>query len=260
MLRASIEAYFHCECGQIEYWCPTCGLPDTRVAPPSKRFVPSTTQAICEDCGTVITIKVVGYQPNPTGETPATNSPLSEALPGLTKAFAAPAAKQINKGRTPRVEKPVNQFDIPGFVWQRVLHAIELPSTRMLLRMQAQLVLTDDEPPTVLVQDNWLSMVQSRQAFIKKAAKDCGYDFDHMLLVKKSEHGKPAKPVTRHRLRHWIDRRALADTNGAAVSAAYRRLFGKEAEKQGSYVVYSAEEIKGLSRIFPYQLRSEDLF
>ena len=152
------------------------------------------------------------------------------------------------------------QAAVLDYVWQRVLHAVELPSTRALLRMQAQLVLDDGKPPTVLVQDNWFSMVQSRQAFIKKAAKDCGYDFDRMLLVKKSEHGKPAKPPLRHRLRHWINGNRIADANGAAVSAAYRRLFGKEPEKQGSYVVYSAEEIKGLSRIFPYQLREEDLF
>lgn len=260
MLRASIEAYFHCGCGQIEFWCPTCGLPDVRVAPPIKRFVPSTTQAVCEDCGTVINIKVIGFQPNPTGEKPATDSPLSESLPGLNKAFAAPAAKRINKGRTRVMERLAEQAEVPNYVWRHLLDAIELPSTRLLLEFQAELVLDGDQPPTILVQDNWLSMVQHREGLIKKAALFCGFDFDHMRLVKKSEYGKPAKPPLRHRLRHWIDGNRIADANGAAVSAAYRRLFGKEPERQGSYVVYSAEEIKGLSRIFPYQLREEDLF
>jgi DNA polymerase-3 subunit gamma/tau len=54
-------------------------------------------------------------------------------------------------------------------LWQQILAGLELPSTRMLLSQQAQLVRLDDQRAVVRVAGNWMAMVQSRLPLLQKA-------------------------------------------------------------------------------------------
>ena len=54
-------------------------------------------------------------------------------------------------------------------MWQQILAGLELPSTRMLLSQQAQLVRLDERRAVVTVAGNWMAMVQSRLPLLEKA-------------------------------------------------------------------------------------------
>jgi DNA polymerase-3 subunit gamma/tau len=54
-------------------------------------------------------------------------------------------------------------------LWQQILAGLELPSTRMLLSQQAQLVRLDERRAVVRVAGNWMAMVQSRLPLLEKA-------------------------------------------------------------------------------------------
>ena len=54
-------------------------------------------------------------------------------------------------------------------LWQQILGSLELPSTKMLLSQQAQLVRLDDHRAVVQVAGNWLGMVQSRVSLLEQA-------------------------------------------------------------------------------------------
>ena len=54
-------------------------------------------------------------------------------------------------------------------LWQQILAGLELPSTRMLLSQQAQLVRLDQQRAVVQVAGNWMAMVQGRQALLEQA-------------------------------------------------------------------------------------------
>jgi DNA polymerase-3 subunit gamma/tau len=54
-------------------------------------------------------------------------------------------------------------------LWQDTLARLELPSTRMLLSQQAQLVRLDSQRAVVRVAGTWMAMVQSRLPLLEKA-------------------------------------------------------------------------------------------
>ena len=54
-------------------------------------------------------------------------------------------------------------------LWQQILAGLELPSTRMLLSQQAQLVRLDDHRAVVRVAGTWMAMVQSRVSLLEGA-------------------------------------------------------------------------------------------
>ena len=54
-------------------------------------------------------------------------------------------------------------------LWQQILAGLELPSTRMLLSQQAQLVRLDDHRAVVRVAGTWMAMVQSRVSLLEAA-------------------------------------------------------------------------------------------
>jgi DNA polymerase-3 subunit gamma/tau len=56
-----------------------------------------------------------------------------------------------------------------GELWQQILAGLELPSTRMLLAQQAQLVRLDERRAVVRVSGTWMAMVQSRLPLLEKA-------------------------------------------------------------------------------------------
>jgi DNA polymerase-3 subunit gamma/tau len=77
-------------------------------------------------------------------------------------------------------------------LWQQVLAGLELPSTRMLLSQQAQLMRLDEHRAVVRVAGSWMTMVQSRLPLLQQAfAKTLGGDRQVVL-----EGGEaPAVPV-----------------------------------------------------------------
>ncbi len=56
-----------------------------------------------------------------------------------------------------------------GELWQQILAGLELPSTRMLLAQQAQLVRLDERRAVVRVSGTWMAMVESRKPLLEKA-------------------------------------------------------------------------------------------
>jgi DNA polymerase-3 subunit gamma/tau len=74
-------------------------------------------------------------------------------LPAVAVAVAAP---------------PESGTNLPE-LWQQILGSLELPSTRMLLSQQAQLVRLDANRAVVQVAGNWMGMVQSRASLLEQA-------------------------------------------------------------------------------------------
>ena len=106
-------------------------------------------------------------------EAPITPAPTPELPP------VAPAAAASNGEIT----------NLPE-LWQQILGSLELPSTRMLLSQQAQLIRLDANRAVVQVASNWMGMVQSRAALLEQAvAKALGGNRQLTL-----EAGKTAMP------------------------------------------------------------------
>ena len=89
---------------------------------------------------------------------------------------------------------PASSTNLPE-LWQQILGSLELPSTRMLLSQQAQLVRMDAHRAVVQVAGNWMGMVQSRATLLEQAiARACG---GNRQLVLESHAGAitPATPA-----------------------------------------------------------------
>ncbi|RNC94283.1 MAG: DNA polymerase III subunit gamma/tau [Synechococcus sp. YX04-3] len=101
--------------------------------------------------------------------TPA--EPPSSSQPAATPA-EAPAPAQATKepaAASPELPNlPGNEVTLPE-LWQQILGSLELPSTRMLLSQQGQLVRLDANRAVVQVAGNWMGMVQSRAALLEQA-------------------------------------------------------------------------------------------
>ncbi len=74
-------------------------------------------------------------------------------------ATAAPAVQATGAAASPNLAE----------LWQQILAGLELPSTRMLLSQQAQLVRLDDHRAVVRVAGTWMAMVQSRVSLLEAA-------------------------------------------------------------------------------------------
>ena len=83
----------------------------------------------------------------------ASTTPAPEAAPAPAPA-AAPAAANLDLNS----------------LWQQILASLELPSTRMLLTQQGELVRLDNQRAVVRVAPNWAGMVQSRLPLLEQAA------------------------------------------------------------------------------------------
>lgn len=55
-------------------------------------------------------------------------------------------------------------------LWERILNALSLPSTRQIFSQQAILVHADSRKAVVHVASNWFAMVQSRLGYLERAA------------------------------------------------------------------------------------------
>ena len=105
------------------------------------------------------------------------------ATPAPTPSAAAPAATPAIEAPTPSPKPapppspelptvstpaPAASTNLPE-LWQQILGSLELPSTRMLLSQQAQLVRLDANRAVVQVAGNWMGMVQSRSSLLEQA-------------------------------------------------------------------------------------------
>jgi DNA polymerase-3 subunit gamma/tau len=81
----------------------------------------------------------------------ATAAPIPAVIPEAAVEVAAPAKVNLAE------------------LWQQILAGLELPSTRMLLSQQAQLLRLDERRAVVRVAGTWMAMVQSRLPLLEKA-------------------------------------------------------------------------------------------
>lgn len=118
-------------------------------------------------------------QADPTGghPTPTMNS---------TQAPASAPAAAPNPGRDQGL----------GELWQQILASLELPSTRMLLSQQAELVRLEGQRAVVRVAGPWVAMVQSRLPLLEKAVA-LALGAPHQVVLEGSAAGPtPASPTT----------------------------------------------------------------
>ena len=104
---------------------------------------------------------------------PAASPAAAVALPRLAPVAAArPAPVGAPSEHHPPTGQPLGagagERSLPE-LWQQILAGLELPSTRMLLSQQAQLVRLDDQRAVVRVAGNWMAMVQSRLPLLQNA-------------------------------------------------------------------------------------------
>ena len=93
--------------------------------------------------------------PAPVAEPAAASAPAASTTPAAEPTSApAPAAANLDLNS----------------LWQQILASLELPSTRMLLTQQGELVRLDNQRAVVRVAPNWAGMVQSRLPLLEQAA------------------------------------------------------------------------------------------
>jgi DNA polymerase-3 subunit gamma/tau len=80
-------------------------------------------------------------------------------------------------------------------LWQQILAGLELPSTRMLLSQQAQLVRLDERRAVVQVAGNWMAMVQSRLPLLETAVTNALGSPRQLLLEGGGAHSPPPAPA-----------------------------------------------------------------
>ncbi|MDC3010865.1 DNA polymerase III subunit gamma/tau [Synechococcus sp. AH-736-G21] len=124
--------------------------------------------------------------------------------PAHTEAPTSPQAAKEPAAASPQLPNfSGSEVNLPE-LWQQILGSLELPSTRMLLSQQAQLVRIDANRAVVQVAGNWMGMVQTRSNLLEQAvAKAMG---GNRQLVLEASNGAvapapeaaapPAKPVT----------------------------------------------------------------
>ena len=130
----------------------------------------------------------------PPATTPSTAAPAIEGTTPSPKSAPAPSP-ELPTVSTPA---PAASTNLPE-LWQQILGSLELPSTRMLLSQQAQLVRLDANRAVVQVAGNWMGMVQSRASLLEQAvAKALGGSRQLVLEASNSAMPPPlaTAPVT----------------------------------------------------------------
>ena len=124
--------------------------------------------------------------PSPTAATPAPTPAAAQPQPTPAAAAAEATAPE------PVAALPTSAADALdlGALWQQILASLELPSTRMLLTQQGELVRLDNQRAVVRVAPNWVGMVQSRLPLLEQAAAKVLGQPRQVVL----ETGQPAPP------------------------------------------------------------------
>jgi len=101
--------------------------------------------------------------PAPPASPPSAPVAAAQSHPAAPSPIAALAAELGSSSGMPPSGLPLPEL------WQQILAGLELPSTRMLLSQQAQLVRLDHQRAVVRVAGTWMAMVQSRASLVEAA-------------------------------------------------------------------------------------------
>ena len=132
---------------------------------------------------------------------PAPAPPVATPTPAATPApapapTAAPAPAPLPSADQPAVSSDDGQPNLAE-LWQQILAGLELPSTRMLLSQQAQLVRLDANRAVVRVAGTWMAMVQSRLPLLEKALTQALGSPRQLVLESGGEPPRPSPGATR---------------------------------------------------------------
>ncbi|GDX71787.1 hypothetical protein LBMAG39_02200 [Cyanobium sp.] len=127
-------------------------------APAAAATAPAPAPAPAAPTPTPVPAPAAAPAPQPTAP------PVQPAAP-VAAPVAAPMAAAPSE---PPVAPAADSLNLDE-LWQQILAGLELPSTRMLLSQQAQLVRLDQQRAVVQVAGNWMAMVQGRQALLEQA-------------------------------------------------------------------------------------------
>ena len=145
---------------------------------PALATAPRTPQAT--PAPAAVPVPVAAPAPTPTAPSPSPAQAKTPELPTVATATPAPATSGTN---------------LPE-LWQQILGSLELPSTRMLLSQQAQLVRLDANRAVVQVAGNWMGMVQSRASLLEQAvAKALGGSRQLIIEASTNAIAAPSAPV-----------------------------------------------------------------
>ena len=128
--------------------------------------------------------------------TASATAPAAASAPAIEAPSPKPAPTPAPSPELPTVSTPAPaaSTNLPE-LWQQILGSLELPSTRMLLSQQAQLVRLDANRAVVQVAGNWMGMVQSRSSLLEQAvAKALGGS--RQLVLEASNSGMPPPLAT----------------------------------------------------------------
>ena len=118
----------------------------------------------------------------------------ADPTPAPTIAAAAPspaaAATPVTTSPPGSETGPANLSEL----WQQILAGLELPSTRMLLSQQAQLVRLDGRQAVVRVAGTWMAMVQSRLPLLQNAVT-ATLGSPRQLVLEAADPGSPVQPT-----------------------------------------------------------------
>jgi DNA polymerase-3 subunit gamma/tau len=103
-----------------------------------------------------------------TSTAPVAETPAPVSLPNTSP---QPVVSSDAAQKPPAEQEPAPDSNNLPELWQQILASLELPSTRMLLSQQAQLVRLDPHRAVVQVAGNWMGMVQSRASLLEQAIK-----------------------------------------------------------------------------------------
>ncbi|MFM7731863.1 MAG: DNA polymerase III subunit gamma/tau, partial [Cyanobium sp.] len=117
--------------------------------------------------------------PAPLAPTPAMTPAPTPADPATAPGSAGPASEDLAE------------------LWQQILAGLELPSTRMLLSQQAQLLRLDERRAVVRVAGTWMAMVQSRLPLLEKAVASA-LGSPRQLSLEAGGDGPVARPANTH--------------------------------------------------------------
>ena len=155
---------------------------------PALATAPRTPQAT--PAPAAVPVLVTADAPTPTATTPAATTPATPS--------PSPAQAKTPELPTVAVAAPTpatSGTNLPE-LWQQILGSLELPSTRMLLSQQAQLVRLDANRAVVQVAGNWMGMVQSRASLLEQAvAKALGGSRQLIIEASTSAIAAPSAPT-----------------------------------------------------------------
>ena len=146
---------------------------------PALATAPRTPQATPAPAAVPVPVPVAAPAPTPTAPSPSPAQAKTPELPTVATATPVPATSGTN---------------LPE-LWQQILGSLELPSTRMLLSQQAQLVRLDANRAVVQVAGNWMGMVQSRASLLEQAvAKALGGSRQLIIEASANAIAAPSEP------------------------------------------------------------------